>query len=303
MDGTESAPTMLVALLDGTVLPGDAPLLRPDDSGVLRGDGVFETTLAVDGVARDVDEHLRRLAGSAAALRLTLPGPGAWRTGIDAALAAVPAGSADGGADGGVDGGADWSQTLVRLVATRGAPGAGPTCFVTVGPVPDGVRAQRRGVRVLTLDRGIGGGDAAAVPWLLAGAKTLSYAVNMAAVRHAVAQGADDAVFVAPDGAVLEAPTATVVLAWERSLVTPPVDGILAGITVRRLFAAAEAAGWSTGSQVVPSADLHAADGMWLVSSARLLAPVTAVDGADRDSDRQRALTVELAALLQVPTG
>jgi 4-amino-4-deoxychorismate lyase len=280
--------TMIVALLDGTVLPGHAPLLRPDDGGVLRGDGVFETTLAVDGVPRDLDEHLRRLAASAAALQVSLPGPDDWRAGVEAALTASPT--------------AEWTQALVRLVATRGAPGGGPTCFVTVGARPAGVRAQRRGVRVITLDRGMSGATATSVPWLLAGAKTLSYAVNMAAVRWAVDHGADDAVFLAPDGAVLEAPTATVVLARGDTLVTPPVDGILAGITVRRLFAAAEAAGWSTGSQVVPAADLHAADGMWLVSSARLLAPVTAVDGAGRDSGRQQELTAALAGLLEVPS-
>jgi 4-amino-4-deoxychorismate lyase len=279
--------TMIVALLDGTVLAGDQPLVRPDDAGVLRGDGAFETTLAVGGQARDLAEHLARLAGSATALQLSLPGPDEWRVAVAAALAAASA--------------AEWTETLVRLVATRGAPGAAPTCWVSVAPLPAGVRNQRRGVRVATLDRGMSGPAAASAPWLLAGAKTLSYAVNMAAVRAAVDRGADDAVFLAPDGTVLEAPTATVVLAWGRSLVTPPVDGILAGITVRRLFAAAEQAGWSTGSQVVPGADLHAADGLWLVSSARLLAPVTAVDGVDRDTSRQRQLTAELAGLLQVP--
>ena len=73
--------------------------------------------------------------------------------------------------------------------------------------------------------------------WLLPGAKTISYAVNMAAQRAARARGADDAVLVGLGGELLEAPTASV---WWRSghtLHTPALDpGILAGITraVRR---------------------------------------------------------------------
>ena len=53
-------------------------------------------------------------------------------------------------------------------------------------------------------------------------------------------------IFLGSDGAVLEAPTASVVVARDRTLITPPPDGILDGITVRRLFRAAGEAGWST---------------------------------------------------------
>jgi hypothetical protein len=70
-------PAPLTALLDGTLLPPEAPLLRPDDLGVLRGEGVFETTLVVDGVARDLDDHLARLAISAEMTGLVVPAPGA----------------------------------------------------------------------------------------------------------------------------------------------------------------------------------------------------------------------------------
>ena len=107
--------------------------------------------------------------------------------------------------------------------------------------------AQRTaGVRTLLLDRGLSGPQVAAAPWLLAGAKTLSYAINMAALRYAVAHDADDVIFVGSDGAILEAPTATVVVANGRALLTPPLDGVLDGITVVRLIRAAQAAGWET---------------------------------------------------------
>ena len=56
---------------------------------------------------------------------------------------------------------------------------------------------------------------AADMPWLLAGAKTLSYAVNMAALRHAERQGAGDVIFISSEGNVLEGPRSTVVIATE----------------------------------------------------------------------------------------
>jgi len=88
------------------------------------------------------------------------------------------------------------------------------------------------------------------------------------------------------------------VVANGRTLSTPPRDGILDGITVRRLFRAARNAGWSTTTQVLHRADLHAAAGVWLVSSARLLAPVISIEGVERDD---HGLTAEIAALLDVP--
>ena len=55
----------LLALLDGTLADVSAPLLRADDLGVVRGDGVFDATLArrdASGVGqvRDREAHLAR---------------------------------------------------------------------------------------------------------------------------------------------------------------------------------------------------------------------------------------------------
>jgi 4-amino-4-deoxychorismate lyase len=277
-------PAPLTALLDGTLLPPETPLLRPDDLGVLRGEGVFETTLVVDGVARDLDDHLARLAISAEMTGLVVPAPDRWRTGVDALVKA-------------------WTgdrQMVLRLVVSRGPESAvEPVCYLLGGPLSPASRRQRTdGVRVLLLDRGFTARTAADATWLLAGAKTLSYGVNMAALRYAAANEADDVIFLGSDGAVLEAPTASVVVANGRTLSTPPRDGILDGITVRRLFRAARDAGWSTTNQVLTRADLHAAAGVWLVSSARLIAPVISIEGAPRDD---HGLTAEIAALLEVP--
>lgn len=269
--------------MDGSLHPPQEPLLRADDLGVLRGEGVFETTLVVDGIARDLNEHLARLGVSADLIGMTVPGPDPWRRGIEAVI-------------GGWSGG---PQMVARLVASRGPEAEPPVCYVMGTELsPVSLRQRTDGIRVLLLDRGFTAAGAESAPWLLAGAKTLSYGINMAALRWAAAHHADDAIFVGSDGAVLEAPTASVVIARDRTLLTPPVRGILAGITVRRLFREAALAGWKTDTETLRVADLQTADGVWLASSARLLAPVISIDGAGRS---EVGLTEELHALLDVP--
>jgi 4-amino-4-deoxychorismate lyase len=284
--GAGGAPDQfkLVATLDGVLVPPTLPLLRPDDLGVLRGDGIFEATVAVDGVVRDLEEHFARMRVSARMLDLDLPAADAWRP----AVAAVLAGWAGG------------REMVLRLIATRGIEAGGPpTCYVIGSAMADSaVRQRREGIRVLVLDRGFHGPAVAAEPWLLVGAKTISYAVNMAGYRYARAHDADDVIYLDSDGTVLEAPTSTVILARGRRLVTPPREGILDGITGRRLLRAAAAAGWETSVEPVHPDDLQVADGLWLVSSVRLLTPVVAVDGKPRENG---GLTEELARLLEMP--
>jgi 4-amino-4-deoxychorismate lyase len=168
---------------------------------------------------------------------------------------------------------------------TRGlGEGTPPTLLVLLAPVPaETLRQRHQGVSVVSLSLGIPADFRATAPWLLGGAKTLSYAVNMAAQRHAHAAGADDVVFTSLEGRLLEGPTSTVVWAAGGRLHTPPVEtGILAGTTQARLFARAEAEGWPTAVTLGTVEDLRAADAVWLLSGIRGAAPVTRLDGAER---------------------
>lgn len=274
----------IVSRLDGVLVPPTLGLLRPDDLGVLRGDGVFETTLAVGGSPRDLDEHLARMQTSARMIDLALPKPDDWRPAIRRVLS-------------GWTGGAEM---VLRLIATRGPEDGGePTCYVIGSALAQATAAGRAGIRVLLLERGFHGVDVAAKPWLLVGAKTLSYAVNMAAGRYARSHGADDVIFTDTDGTVLEGPTSTVFVAKGRSLTTPPREGILDGITGRRLLRVAEAAGWSTAVRPLTVDELRSADALYLTSSTRILAPVVAIDGAPRAHPTD--VTAELARLMQIP--
>jgi 4-amino-4-deoxychorismate lyase len=64
-------------------------------------------------------------------------------------------------------------------------------------------------------------------------------------------------------------------------LATTRVDGtgVLASITQASIFTAAGADGVSTSYELIAIDELAATDGVWLVSSGRLVAPVLQLDG------------------------
>ncbi|WP_142280611.1 aminodeoxychorismate lyase [Mycobacterium saskatchewanense] len=265
----------MIVTLDGKLHPPDVPLLYADDLAVVRGDGVFETLLVRDGAACLVESHLQRLTQSAKAMDLPAPDRDSWRQAIGVASG-------------------QWAdrttgEGAMRLIYSRGREGgSAPTAYVMVTPVPERVAAVRRdGIAAITLDRGLSATGADAMPWLLSGAKTLSYAVNMAALRHADRQGAGDVIFVSSDGYVLEGPRSTVVIATApepggggRCLVTPPPwYPILRGTTQQALFEVARAKGYDCDYRSLRIPDLHAAQGIWLVSSMTLAARVHTLDG------------------------
>lgn len=261
-----------------------APALSVGELSAQRGDGVFESLGVVDGHAQEVEPHLARLAHSARLCDLPAPNLDQWRAAIRRVAAEAGAG-----------------ESVIKLVLSRGVEGGpAPTAWVTLATAPDNARARREGVRVVTLDRGYPLEVPNRAPWLLLGAKTLSYAVNIAAIREAHRRDADDAVFVTTDGFVLEAPTASVVLRFGDRFVTPaPSAGILHGTTQLSLFAHLEGRGFATAYETVPVADLERADAAWLLSSVRLAAPVSAVDGAVKAIDH--AFTDELNTYLLSP--
>ncbi|BBY75334.1 4-amino-4-deoxychorismate lyase [Mycolicibacterium parafortuitum] len=263
----------VVVTLDGQLHDPQVPLLHADDLAAVRGDGIFETLLIRQGRPCLLDAHLGRLAHSAQLVDLPAPDTARWRAAVDVA---VEAWSAGGGNEG-----------VLRLVYSRGREhGSAPTAYATVGAVPARVHAVRRdGLAALTLERGLAADGIDAMPWLLAGAKTLSYAVNMAALRHAERHGAGDVIFVSTDGHILEGPRSTVVIATPTPegrtclLTPPPWYPILRGTTQQALFEVARNKGYDCDYQALTPADLFAAQGVWLVSSITLAARVHTLDG------------------------
>lgn len=270
---------------------GPGPALDPTgrggldvtDLGFTRGDGVFETINLVDGRLQALEAHLDRFENSARMLDLPRPDRAAWLAAIDAAVAAHP----------------PVPEAMVKTILSRGVEGDGrPTGVVFVQTSPDFGPARRDGVRIVLLDRGLHSDVQRTSPWLLAGAKTLSYAVNRAASREALRRGADDALFVSSDGFLLEGPTSNLVLLAAGELVTPPPRlGLLPGTTQADLFALAGGLGLGTAERPLRAEDLAAAEAAWLVSSARNAAPIRAVDAQERRVDHELTARINAALL------
>ncbi|GAB2665940.1 aminodeoxychorismate lyase [Gordonia jinhuaensis] len=260
------------------------PLLYADDLAALRGDGIFETLLVAGGTARNVERHLDRFERSAKALDLPIPDRATWESAIEQAQTLWAA-------EHDVD-----ADAVMRLVYSRGRErdlehsGEGescvPTAYLTVAPAGErGPRLREQGVSVITVDRGYSIDLAAKAPWQLLGAKTLSYATNMAALRHAAERGVDDVLYTSSEGVVLEAPRASVVAVYDKTLVTTPPDyGVLAGTTVAATFALAQEEGWRTETRAMRTPDLIKADSVWLMSSLTLAARVTSLNGYDYEN-------------------
>lgn len=241
------------------------PQISALDLGVTRGDGIFESVSVGFGRPQALEHHLRRFAKSAAALDLPAPDLDLWREVILAAIA-------------GLD---DAEEAWVKTVLTRGVEGDGrPTGYAYATVAPDFSAVRRDGISVVLLDRGYRHDIEQTSPWLLGGAKTLSYAVNLAVKREAARRGADDVIFVSSDGYVLEGPNSTVVYRTGDRLLTPGTGlGILDGTTQANVFRYAQSLGMETGFHLATPDELRAADAIWLVSSVRLAAPVRELDG------------------------
>ena len=246
-----------VAVMGRGAVDPNEPLLHVDDEGVLRGRAVFETIRVYERQPFRLDAHLDRLAASAARIGLPPVDRSGLTLAVEHALAA-----------------AEQPDAVLRLLWTPGREGAGkPTGLALVSTLPPGHKELRaRGLRVAT------------VPWtpgaLIAGVKSTSYAENIAAQEDAARRGADDALFVAPEDVVLEAPTSNVFFREDRRLLTPSLElPILAGVTRATVIELAADAGYGVEEGRFPLERLLAAEEVLLTSSIREVMAVVAVDG------------------------
>jgi 4-amino-4-deoxychorismate lyase len=251
--------TLLALAISGRgVVDPDQPAVFADDEGFLRGRAAFETTRVYAGRPFRLDAHLERFANSAARLRLPAVDPTLFRDLTAEALSA-----------------AGVPDCFVRLYLTPGREGREePVALVLVESLPAELEETRaRGIRVISLPLGL-------EPSLLGGVKSTSYALNMVAVDEARRRGGDDAVFLGPEGVVMEGPTTNVW--WRRGnvLCTPALElGILEGVTRGALMELAVDRGYEVEVGVYPLGELAGAEEAFTSSAVREVMPVVALDG------------------------
>lgn len=239
----------VVWLDDGLVPPGDAAL-PITDPGVRWGDGLFETMRAEHGRVPLIDRHLARLSASITALGLDpTPSEDDIRRAISACMTQV-----------------DPGVHRVRVTVTPR-----PTLLVEVTPhAPD----TAPGVAVTGLVGTWWRGEE------IREHKTLSYAAHRLAHRRALAAGADHALLLDDAGNLGESDAANVFVVMGGRLITPPVEGILGGVTRDVLIESAEAEGIPVEVRHIAETEWRGADEMFLSNGLTGLTPVLMVDGA-----------------------
>jgi branched-subunit amino acid aminotransferase/4-amino-4-deoxychorismate lyase len=276
-----SSHPLAVAVTGRGLVDPDEPVLAAHDEGFLRGQAAFETLRVYAGRPFRLPEHLARIERSAGTLGL--PAPAVEELTKLAMLALEHSGARD---------------AVLRLYWTPGPAGDGPPLgLALVSEIPGWIEeARARGQRLIALLY-----PRRSTPWLLAGTKSTSYAVHLAAEAEAQRRGGEDAVFVDAEGIVLEGPVTNVW--WRRggTLETPSLDlGILAGETRAALLELAPGLGYEVAEGSYELDRLLGADEAFTSSSVREVLPVVSVDG--RALGRGPAADELQAALRQAAT-
>jgi branched-subunit amino acid aminotransferase/4-amino-4-deoxychorismate lyase len=267
-----------VAVSGRGVVDPNEPVLHADDEALLRGRAAFETLRVYDGRPFRLEQHLERLARSA------------QRIGLAPVDAALLRGLADDALNA-----AAQDDVALRFFWTPGREGTGaPTGLALVSTLPRSQAEElERGLRLVSVRT--------AVPPLLAGVKSTSYAANIAARDEAIRHDADDAVLVTADGTVLEGPTANVWLREGTTLLTPPLElPILAGVTRSVVSELAADHGYAVEEAAFPLERLAAADEVFMSSTVREIAGCVELDGKPIGEGRPGEAARKLQQALRV---
>ncbi len=238
------------------------PMIPGDDRGLLLGDGLFETLLAVDGALQDVEAHLERMERGCAVLGLDPPARAEALAALQGAIEAAGCGT---------------GRAVARLTLTAGSgrgldrpSGARPRLFAMAGPSP----APPASVRLATVE--VRRNETSPVSRL----KTLSYLDNILARAQARAAGADEALMLNTRGELACAAAANLFWITDGRLFTPALAcGVLDGIMRGRLIAAARSMGVEVAEVAEGPDVLATADAVLITSSLIGAVPAESLDG------------------------
>ena len=237
------------AWLDGVEVADPSPPATSGPPGPGLGAGVFETLRVADGRPFALSRHLCRMATSAAETDLPAVDLAFVRDVVTEVCADVEV------------------PSRLRLTWSRG-PGVGDGAGL-LGLTTSVLPASEAAVRLVT------------VPWrrapgvVLAGHKATSYAENLLGAAYARRHGADEGVFLTPDGRVSEGSATNVFhVVGDRVRTSSPATGCLPGITRALVLE------WFDAHEVDADEDeVRTADEVFVTSSTRGPVPVRSWDG------------------------
>ena len=269
-------------LLGRDLVPRSEARVSPLDRAFLYGDGFFETTRVVDGVALFMDRHLDRLADSCRAAGFDQQ-PDAADLADDLAELIAANGLSEG---------------YLRLTVTRGLHGG----LLTETAGPPTVFAEARPADLPPLDASPGI-TLAISPYRLcedsaaAGHKSLSYQANLLALAEARSRGADDGLLLNSADDLCECTISNVFLVRDGRVLTPAQScGPLPGVTRAVVLELCRELGLHAEEGRFGIDELEAAEEVFCTNSLRGIMPVCEVVGICPGLPSPGAATARLQA-------
>jgi len=248
----------MIVCVNGTFLDEKKATVSVLDSGLLYGDGFYDTMRTYDGVILEQDLHLERVAKSANTMGIVLP----WN---DKKIAR-------------------WLEETVkrntlksarvRITVTRGNNGFDfvtskhPTLIITCEKLVIDPKIYRDGVTAATMK----------MQRLMPEIKTVGLTSMIIAYRETAKTGDYEVFLVDTDGMLLEGASTNVFLV-KRDVLYTPAHGMLEGLTRKRAIALGKKLGYKVIVKNIPARMLKQADEVFLTNRPREIIPVIRVDG------------------------
>lgn len=248
-------------LHNGEVQDAHAPSVSPGQVGFMNGWGVFSTLRVAEGVLFAYERHWARMQRDAVRMHVPFPADPEWLRSLLHRL--IDANRA--------------SDATLRVVIVRNHGGAyeGPgldrdfdLIAFTTG-LTDWGSSVRLGIKP----------HARHAQCEFAGAKIMSWALNLTWYEEAHQRGFDEYILLNERGEVSECTSANVFALFGNNLYTPPLSsGCLAGITRELLLDEIRVPGLAIAEKTLLPSDLERADQVLITSSTRDVVPVREID-------------------------
>jgi branched-chain amino acid aminotransferase len=271
---------MTVYFVDGAFVDAEKAMIPVDDLAVLRGIGICDIMRTVHKKPYFVDEHIDRLMESGQKIGLALP----W-TRADIKQIVLDT----------LDKNPGLAEVNIRIVITGGSspdfmtPTGRPRLIVMITPInklPEEWYTQ--GVKVITLVQ----------ERPMAGAKVTAYLPAAMALNQARAAGAMEVIYLDRNHNALECTTSNLFAFFNNTLVTPPADGILKGITRKVILSLAKDR-FDLSESPLPLKKLLTADEVFITGTNKGVVPVVKIDdtpiGDGRPGHNTRTLMTALS--------
>lgn len=247
--------------MDGVFVEQADAQLPVTDLAIIRGYGVFDFTRTYNRQPFHLEAHVARLFRSAELVMIDM----LWTQAeicdiIRGAIAKNP----------------DYADCNVRFMVTAGDtidslnPAGKPRLIVMVNPVTILPQAFRdHGIKIITTP------DTRAYP----GVKSINYLPALLALKQAQAQDAIDALFIDDNQFVREGTTNNLFAILGNTLVTPPLENVLGGITrAVVLDLASKIDGIRIEERYISLEEVYNADEVFMTSSIKEVMPVRQIN-------------------------